>query len=598
MNRNVVLHSLLLISLSGSFFVSYGMAEIKDSTLLVFSDQYNWTSWGNNRLPEQSGLSQSKAFGGVSFTGRYASYTDADTWYPSYATDGTIYSCCTDGKIGSVGFSSPNPRAAVAYGADPLKLSVGIVGGPVIHSGANGPSGQFKFGRYPSANLLYNDIWYYGTYLLEWNDRALYVPNFDWQILQPFVGFRLSSDFGASWYDHTEPDDPIFENPHEKMVNAHNVGFSEYEIMIGAPHFVDFGVNLENAPTDKKTGRKWAYMVAHGADAMSDIAHTSWISGDNIYLLRILMPEGKDLAENGLYFNNPSNWQYFSKDGTYRNWNRDNLLEVYHNIRPIVDATGFLGNVGLTYNKPLGKYIMTLSRVSEIPGAFNAIILESDSIDGEYKVVQYLKCFSTVSYFLNIPSKFISEDGRTMWLSYSSNYAKNDGDKKATLGSSLYAWNLTEIHLDGPNNAEGSKYEAESMKVLGAAKRNETSNASNGAEVINISRLGDGVEFYSKSNGDTLEIAVSHGGAYPKQITLFINDSPIQKLTVNASVNWAEYTLHCVPASIHYGDKVSIYITHEDVAFNRLHGGVARDGSIVEDTSYRLFGNIDYVLIK
>ncbi len=598
MNRIVLLKSIILISFGCSAFASKGVTLYKDSTLIASSSQYDWTSWGNNHLPENSGLDRSRAFGGISFTGRYASYTNADTWYPSYATDGTIYSCCTDGRIGTVGFGNPNPRAAVVYGSDPLNLSVGLVGRAEIHSGVNGPTGKFMFGRYPSANLLYNDIWYYGTYLLEQNDRALYVPNFDWPILQPFVGFRLSSDFGETWYDHTEPDDPIFENPHEKWVNAHNVGFNEYEIMIGAPHFVDFGVNLENAPTDKKTGRKWAYMVAHGADALCDIAHTSWISGDNIYLLRILMPNGRDLVENSSYFNDPSNWQYFSKDGKYRNWNRDNLQEVYLNIKPIVDATGYLGNVGLTYNKPLGKYIMTLSRVSEVQGAFNALILEADTIDGEYRVVQYLKSFSTVSYFMNIPSKFISEDGRTMWLSYSSNYAKDHGNKKATFGGSPYSWNLTEIHLDEPDRAEGSKYEAESMELLGAAKINENKNASNLADVMDVSRLGDGVEFYSKSDGDTFEIAVSHDGKYSKQITLFVNGSQVQKLTVQASGSWTEYTIHSVTAKIHYGDKVSIMITKDDVAFNRIDGGVANDGRIITDTSYRLFGNIDYVKIK
>jgi len=580
-----------------SAFASNGTAE-KDSTLRAYSEKYNWTSWGNNSLPKDSGLKQSKVFGGVSFTGRYACYTGADTWYPSYATDGTIYSCCTDGNIGSVAFNNPNPRAAVVYGADPLNLSVGVVGGPEIHSGVDGPAGKFKFGRYPSANLLYNDIWYYGTYLLEQNDRASYVPNFDWPILQPFIGFRLSSDFGETWYDRTEPNDPIFENPHEKWVNAHNVGFNEYEIMIGAPHFVDFGVNLKYAPTDKATGRKWAYMVAHGADPLCDLAHTSWISGDNIYLLRILMPEGRDVAVNASYFNDSSNWQYYSKDGKYRNWNRDNLQEVYANIKPIVDATGYLGNVGLTYNAPLGKYIMTLSRVSETQSAFNAIILESDSIDGEYRVVQYLKQFAMVSYFMNIPSKFISEDGRTMWLSYSSNYCKEIGDKKATIGGAFYSWNLTEIHLDGTDGAKAPKYEAEGMEILGAAKRKETKTASNEAEVVDISRLGDGLEFYSKSDGNTFEIAVSHDGTYPKQISLFVNDSPAGKLTVAASGSWTEYTLHSVPAKIHYGDKVSIRICHDDVAYNRLNGGVAPDGSIVTDTSYRLFGNIDYVTVK
>ena len=79
-----------------------------------------------------------------------------------------------------------------------------------------------------------------------------------------------------------------------------------------------------------------------------------------------------------------------------------------------------MGNVGHTYNAPLRKFIMILSQMDE-RDFFDTIILESDAIDSEYKVVQYLKGFATAS-FLNIPSRFISEDGRTMWLSYSSKY--------------------------------------------------------------------------------------------------------------------------------------------------------------------------------
>jgi hypothetical protein len=34
----------------------------------------------------------------VAFTGRHAEYTGADTWYPSWANDGNLYSPWPDGK--------------------------------------------------------------------------------------------------------------------------------------------------------------------------------------------------------------------------------------------------------------------------------------------------------------------------------------------------------------------------------------------------------------------------------------------------------------------------------------------------------------------
>ena len=46
----------------------------------------------------------SNNFPGVVFTGRYANYTKGDTWYPSWASDGNLYSPWTDGTIGDMPF--------------------------------------------------------------------------------------------------------------------------------------------------------------------------------------------------------------------------------------------------------------------------------------------------------------------------------------------------------------------------------------------------------------------------------------------------------------------------------------------------------------
>ncbi len=42
----------------------------------------------------------------VSFTGRHAEYTGADTWYPSWASDGVLYSPWTDGANRRFAFNS------------------------------------------------------------------------------------------------------------------------------------------------------------------------------------------------------------------------------------------------------------------------------------------------------------------------------------------------------------------------------------------------------------------------------------------------------------------------------------------------------------
>ena len=49
--------------------------------------------------PEECPFPRSKSFSGVEFTGRHAEYTRADTWYPSWASDGDLYSPWTDGSV-------------------------------------------------------------------------------------------------------------------------------------------------------------------------------------------------------------------------------------------------------------------------------------------------------------------------------------------------------------------------------------------------------------------------------------------------------------------------------------------------------------------
>jgi hypothetical protein len=93
--------------------------------------------------------------------------------------------------------------------------------------------------------------------------------------LGPFVGFRTSTDFGKTWKEtpHT-PAKPIFGES----------GMWNYPVKIGSPHFVDYGRELEHSPDGK------AYLAAHGAeypDSKPRFGNLSWITGDQIYLLRV-----------------------------------------------------------------------------------------------------------------------------------------------------------------------------------------------------------------------------------------------------------------------------------------------------------------------
>jgi hypothetical protein len=55
---------------------------------------------------------------------------------------------------------------------------------------------------------------------------------------------------------------------------------------------------------------------------------------------------------------------------------------------------------------------------------YNTYILESDQLTGPWKLVVYMHHFGEQGYFVNIPTKFVSADGRTAWLCYSANFTR------------------------------------------------------------------------------------------------------------------------------------------------------------------------------
>ena len=76
----------------------------------------------------------------------------------------------------------------------------------------------------------------------------------------------------------------------------------------------------------------------------------------------------------------------------------------------------------MTYDAPLKKFLMCITDGGNTISKFNTYILESDHITGPWKLVVYMREFGEQAYFVNIPSKFISADGRTAWLCYAANF--------------------------------------------------------------------------------------------------------------------------------------------------------------------------------
>jgi hypothetical protein len=375
----------------------------------------------NSPPPPDCPFPSSRTITGIAFTGRHSDYKVADTWYPSWASDDRLYSPWTDGTCprldGGVerSDSSRGPRAqtgqAVLEGGDPLNLKIYSLG--LVEADASP-----YLGRYPCGSLVHNGVWYYGTYTLAPLAKTRYGGmDYNWPWLGPVVGFRVSTDYGRTWKEtpHT-PEKPLFGE----------TGMWGHPVKIGAPHFVDFGKNMQHSPDGK------AYLVAQGAqidDPKPRFANLSWITADQVYLLRVTPS-----IEN---INNPSAYEFYAgADAAGRPvWTSD-----FSRIRPLIDWNNNCGCVTVTYNAPLKKYLMCVTDGWPTVARMHSYILEADSIAGPWRMVEYMKDFGQQAYFLNFPSKFIGQDGRTAWLCYSANFARD--------------WNNLKIEADPP----GSRY--------------------------------------------------------------------------------------------------------------------------------------------
>jgi hypothetical protein len=377
---------------------SYSYAQLRPDTLRF--EPFIWKS----EAPEDCPFQQSRELTGIKFLGIKSGFHFGDTWYPSWADDDKLYSPWTDGSCWRLDGSWENSNSgdgdhattgqAVIEGNDPLSLKV-------FSLGINQASSLPYQGRYPCGSLFYKGVWYYGTYCLGPAGSAKYGDKtYNWPWMGAFVGFRYSTDRGLKWIDcPLIPEKSLFQE----------TGINGYPVKIGSPHFVDFGKNMEYSPDGK------AYLVAHGADVSDPkwrFWNDSWITGDQIYLLRVV-----PTIEN---INDRNKYEFFAG---YDNARRAVWTKDFKDIKPVLEWNNNMGCVTITYDLPLKKYLMCVTDGGNTCAKMNTYLLESENITGPWKLITYMKDFGEQAYFVNIPSKFISKDGKTAWLLYSANFA-------------------------------------------------------------------------------------------------------------------------------------------------------------------------------
>lgn len=412
---------------------------------------FDWPS----QVPDDCPFEPSPTLSRIHFTGRHGDYRVADTIYPSWASDGHLYTPYTDGTTDGTTCTSGGDLAdgfmtghAVIKGDDPLSLEIRNTSLP-----KRGWAVPYR-GRYPCGSLVHEGVWYYGTYCLgpsaEFEHGGV---TWNWPVLGPMCGFQISRDLGRIWEDSPHSAQrPLFPEPRQFMGT----------VKMGAPHFVDFGQNMQQSPDGK------AYLLGMGAleddpqprpciqpitstqdvrprhtcvegmqlQLRSDEAASSdrrvyeqafdsvrgkgfahgnlgWISADQVYLAR-LMPSIATM-------NDLSAYEFFAgHDARGRAlWTSD-----FAEIQPLLDWNNNMGCVTATWVPGLGKYLMCVTDGWPGTAKMRTYILEADVLTGPWRMVVYMKDFGEQGYFLNFPSKFISPDGHTLWLCYSANFSE------------------------------------------------------------------------------------------------------------------------------------------------------------------------------
>lgn len=391
-------------------------------------------------------LERSRLFTGVSWTGRWANYTGADYWYPSWAADGHLYSGCGDGEV--AGHRLLNMGFARIEGDDPLNLTFRYLGSMNIQDWQ-------RTSAYPGSSLLKDGKWYLA---LEegWNELT---PGRLARFQGMLVGHNpahavgeLGYPFATNpyWSDHSShPLRLMQEGTIQALEDAPKGGFWGEEPGISRfrnVHFVDFGRNMQHSPDGM------AYAVAHGSVGSKP---AEWGNGDGVYLMRVPAEE-RSLV-------NAAEWSFYA--------GRDEHGKVIwtHSVskaQPLLEWKDKLGLAHVVYNAPLKRYIMCISPLlqsdtmtaSMTPerrfSAEGSLILEAPALTGPWKLLEYLKGFGPNAYCMAFPSKFISEDGRTAWLFCSANYT--DFDHPGDPIGMKYACHVREVTFDIAVSTDGS----------------------------------------------------------------------------------------------------------------------------------------------
>lgn len=369
--------------------------------------------WNQNRtLPAGCPFTLSTELVGIALMGRSSAAQFADTWQPSWASDGSMYSSWQDGglttePVNQLGLSCWPPAASATSqktgwahiaGDDPQDLVLTEAG--LLEADKTG-----WLGRYPNACVWKDGTFYMGSKLISvYNVNGQRVGDAEpWAYYGgcPNVGFHSSNNGGTNWtLSPHGPNDYLFGN-RDPVGGPSNLN----ELTtFGTMYLVDYGRNQERSPDGK------IYFATTGAKRQDHTLHAN--NGDVVHLCRV--------SASGI--NNGTAYEFYAGGN---NWSTN-----MDQAQPILEWDHNIGGAYIVCNPGLNKYIMTAYKNGSSGGVTtpfewlpdDTFIFESDSLTGPYRLVSYLPSFGNQAYFAHIPAKFISADGKTAWLWYSANF--------------------------------------------------------------------------------------------------------------------------------------------------------------------------------
>ena len=345
------------------------------------------------------------------------SNSDGDLWAGCQSDDGAFYAANGDGT----GFDRGHKQDKITEDIVVNRITgtpavLGSLRGSVVAIGGDPTAGTTKsvgkiwngpgFNRKPTGMLCVDGTLYLAVQDLSMDFKAA-----------PSATILKSTDHGRTWT----------WNPDKAMFNT----------LFTTIFFVDYGRDSVNAPDP-------TYAYAYGLDV-------NWAGREDLFLARV--PRASVMDDQ--------TWQWWTGDGT---WSRPGDLlskkAVLHDERL---PHGRISQGGVVYDKPLGRYLY--SSWIESPLAVTWQSYEAPTPWGPWSPFLFknfgAKCFNHDmarwnrmyhgGYATTTPAKFISSDGRTLWVQSNVLYDPN-ACPAPNPDLNSYGFTLRRVWLTTPDN--------------------------------------------------------------------------------------------------------------------------------------------------